>query len=88
MAVKLLLTANLLGIKVPDDLSVVGYADLDFASFSIPPLTTVAQPFEEEGRNAAASLVNIINGPGPHTPVNLQLPVKLIVRDSTAMLEK
>ena len=59
LAVKLLLTANLLGIKVPDDLSVVGYADLDFASFSIPPLTTVAQPFEEEGRNAAASLVNI-----------------------------
>jgi len=88
LAVKMLLAANLLGVKVPDELSVVGYADLEYASFSIPPLTTIAQPFEEEGRCAATSLVDIINGPGPHTPVDIQIPVKLIVRDSTAKPNK
>ncbi len=84
---KMLAAANQAGIKVPEELSVVGYADLDYASFSIPLLTTIAQPFEEEGRLAAASLVDIINSTEPQIPVDLKLPVKLVVRNSTAILK-
>lgn len=87
LAMKMLVAANQAGIKVPEELSVVGYADLDYASFSIPLLTTVAQPFEEEGRLAAASLVDIINSTEPQIPVDLKLPVKLVVRNSTAILK-
>lgn len=87
LAMKMLIAASQLGIKVPEDLSVVGYADLDYASFSSPLLTTIAQPFEEEGYLSAASLVDIINSTEPHVPVDLKLPVKLVVRNSTAKLK-
>ena len=88
LAMKMLAAANQAGIKVPEELSVVGYADLDYASFSIPLLTTIAQPFEEEGRLAAASLVDIINSTEPQIPVDLKLPVKLVLGTGPYVLSK
>ncbi|MDN4594529.1 LacI family DNA-binding transcriptional regulator [Polycladomyces subterraneus] len=48
------------GIKVPDELSVIGYDDLQIAEMAIPPLTTVGQPLFEMGKWAAEMLMNMI----------------------------
>jgi len=75
------------GLRVPEDLSVVGYADLWAAAYYDPPLTTVAEPFEELGRVACAMLLEEV---GRERRVSFseelfrQLPVKLVVRKSTA----
>ena len=64
------------GIRVPDDLSVVGYDDNPEAAASDPPLTTVVQPVREKGRMAARILFEGAR--------NVVLPEELIVRGSTA----
>lgn len=65
------------GLKVPEDLSVVGYDDVPEAALADPPLTTIAQPIVEKGRLAA----QMIFDPGP--PRKETLPVSLVVRSST-----
>jgi LacI family transcriptional regulator len=64
-------------------LSVVGFSDDDFAQEMSPPLTTVRQPAYEIGKRAAKVVLGRSNGqikgPGRHE----ELPVKLIVRQST-----
>lgn len=49
-----------LGIRIPQELSIVGYDNLPIAEMSIPPLTTVAQPLEEMGRVAAKMLFTMM----------------------------
>ncbi len=66
------------GLRVPGDLSVVGFDDIPEAAAFDPPLTTVAQPIIEKGRVAA----RIILERGP--PRTETLPLKLVVRGSTA----
>ena len=70
------------GIRVPEDLAVVGYADLDFSKFTRVPLTTVRQPRGEIGRLAARMLLDQIRGQPLQKPQAV-LPVELVVRDST-----
>lgn len=60
MAVGALSAAYQMGIKVPDDLSIIGYDNLPLAEMSIPPLTTVAQPLEEMGEKAASMLFKML----------------------------
>lgn len=71
------------GRAVPQDVSVVGFDDIEFASFCDPPLTTIEQPTREIGNKAMSLLFDLLNGakaePSMHT-----LPIKLIVRDSAA----
>ncbi|WP_436535746.1 LacI family DNA-binding transcriptional regulator [Actinoplanes sp. HUAS TT8] len=71
------------GLRVPDDLSVVGFDDLTYSRWSGPPLTTVRQPLVEMGVAAAELAVDLAAGrPLAHTRV--ELATTLIVRDSTA----
>jgi LacI family transcriptional regulator len=70
------------GVRVPEDLAVVGYADLDFSRFTKVPLTTVRQPRSEIGRLAARMLLDQIHGKSPEEP-RAVLPVELVVREST-----
>jgi LacI family transcriptional regulator len=70
------------GIRVPEDVSLVGFDDLPGSRFTTPPLTTVRQPLEEMGRRAARSLLDLLHG---RTPPTDDMPeVELVVRDSTA----
>jgi len=69
-------------LRVPRDLSVVGFDDLFVAQYSSPPLTTVRQPMHEMGRLALATLLKIIEGGGPQT--HIKAPGELIIRESTA----
>ncbi|KZZ85103.1 LacI family DNA-binding transcriptional regulator [Bacillus sp. SJS] len=55
------------GMKVPDDLSVIGYDDTDIATMSIPPLTTVHQPIQEMGTDAVRMLMKMIDGNQPES---------------------
>ena len=71
------------GLRVPVDLSVVGFDDLPVARWSSPPLTTVRQPLAEMGGLAARTVLRIARGETVETP-RLELATELIVRDSTA----
>jgi LacI family transcriptional regulator len=51
------------GVKIPQDLSVIGYDDIALASFSTPPLTTIAQPKYQIGQLTAKTLVERIGNP-------------------------
>ena len=73
------------GIGVPEEVSVVGFDDIDLAAWTDPPLTTIRQPIDELGRWAVEHLANVLSGddePGPATPVLLE--PALVVRGSTA----
>ena len=71
------------GLRVPQDLSVVGFDDLPVARWVSPPLTTVRQPLAEMGRAAAQVLGDLIGGVPLHSR-RVELATELIVRESTA----
>ena len=70
------------GLRVPDDLSVVGFDDAPFSRHSIPPLTTVRQPFETLGTTVVDVLLAAVEG--LEIPQRTKIPPELIVRLSTA----
>lgn len=73
------------GARVPQDVSVVGFNDIDAAAHVRPALTTVRQPFVDMGRRAAEILLSTLDGIVPDgAPQRIVLPTELIVRDSTA----
>jgi len=79
------LAANELKLRIPQDVSVVGFADLDFAPLMGPPLTTVRQNGYEVGCSAAALLLSRIQGKYVTCKSqNIKMNCELIVRDSTA----
>jgi LacI family transcriptional regulator len=69
------------GLKVPDDISLVGYDDLPHSSFTVPPLTSVRQPLADLSREAANAVVALIEGRKP--PRTAPPRVELVVREST-----
>jgi LacI family repressor for deo operon, udp, cdd, tsx, nupC, and nupG len=83
MAMGVVQTARLRGLRIPHDLSVVGFDDIRFARYVDPPLTTVAQPMRQIGEGTVRLLVEILRGKG--TPAeSVTLPHMLVVRSSTA----
>jgi len=71
------------GCRVPDDLSVVGFDDIELASYTIPPLTTVRQPKYEMGAIAARMLLDHMRQ-DDLTPKRQILATELVVRKSSA----
>ena len=85
MAIGGLSAASGAGVRVPDELSVVGYDDIGAACYAAPPLTTMAPPKREMARLAIARLIERIGGArGPLR--SIALPGSLVVRASTAPL--
>jgi LacI family transcriptional regulator len=69
--------------SVPGDISVIGFDDIPLASYFDPPLTTLRQPMQESGKQAARLLVESIQNPdGP--PKQVAIQARLIERDSCA----
>ncbi|HEY6301926.1 MAG TPA: LacI family DNA-binding transcriptional regulator [Terriglobales bacterium] len=71
------------GLRVPDDLSVVGFDDIQIAAYIDPPLTTVRQPLQKMGEIAARTLLDRIEGRVKHVP-EITVEPELVVRRSTA----
>ncbi len=71
------------GLRVPDDVSVVGFDDLPEARWSSPPLTTVRQPLSEMGSLAARTVLRLSQGEKIES-LRLELATELVVRDSTS----
>lgn len=69
------------GRRVPDDVAVVGFDDSALARWSEPPLTSVAQPVEEMGRQMARLLLARIGGEA--TGLSVILQTELVVRESS-----
>ncbi len=82
MAMGVLSAARRRGLKVPDDLSVVGFDDIRFAQCVEPPLTTIAQPMREIGEGTVRLLLQILDG-NPLAPMSVTLPHTLHIRSST-----
>jgi DNA-binding LacI/PurR family transcriptional regulator len=70
------------GLRVPDDVSVVGYDDLPIADYVEPALTTVHQPMREVGAVAAGLLLDQLERGAPLPPAAHLLPARLVVRQS------
>ena len=77
LALGVLLEASSQGIRVPDQLSVVGFDDVPRAAVSNPPLSTVRQPLYEKGRVAIRLLGNAAGS------MRVELPIEFVARDST-----
>ncbi|MCG5214103.1 LacI family DNA-binding transcriptional regulator [Streptosporangium sp. KLBMP 9127] len=83
MAVGALRAITEAGLKVPEDIALVGYDDIELAALVRPGLTTVAQDKAGFGTSAAAALVAMIDGTAGEAPPPTVLPTRLVVRDST-----
>ena len=81
VALDVLQAAKALHLRVPEDLAVVGFDDMEFAAYMNPPLTTVKQQFIDIGLRAGTLLINRLEGMAG-APRHIELPTNLIIRDS------
>jgi len=81
-AIATLAVAAELGLRVPEDLSVVGFDNIPESALGRPPLTTVDQPIREMGRRAIELLIRLIRGE-PAAETHVTLATNLVVRQST-----
>ncbi|MDK2798906.1 MAG: hypothetical protein PWP27_1288 [Clostridiales bacterium] len=82
-AIGVIKAAHSLGLKIPEDLSIIGHNDYDIAQMVEPPLSTVQVPIYQMGKVSAKILLEQINNPDAH-PKQIILPTQLIVRNSVA----
>lgn len=73
------------GLRVPDDISVVGFDDIEAVSYTTPPMTTIRQPLEQIAESALNLLMDILDGNTLKT-TRVILQPELIVRESTRRL--
>jgi LacI family transcriptional regulator len=70
------------GLRIPEDISIIGFDDVPQAALVRPTLTTVRQPLEQMGGVATQMLLDLLKNPGKHLD-RIELPTELIVRGST-----
>lgn len=82
MAIGAIYAVNEYGLRVPEDISIVGYDNTEHSPYTNPPLTTVAQDFVQLGKMAAEYLLTLIEK--PETPIHQRILLpELIIRQST-----
>jgi LacI family transcriptional regulator len=70
------------GLRVPDDLSITGFDDIDLSRATLPMLTTVRQPLQEMGRMAVSLLMRVLER-HEHEALHIELATELVVRGSS-----
>jgi LacI family transcriptional regulator len=83
IAIGAIQAARARGLRVPEDLSIVGFDDVEHATIVTPELTTVRQPLAEMGRTAVSLLIRLLERQRFET-LHVELATRLVVRDSTA----
>ena len=83
IAIGILQAARARGLVVPEDLSVVGFDDVEHATIVTPALTTVRQPLAEMGRTGVSLLIRLLERQRFET-LHVELATRLVVRESTA----
>ncbi|QHC54855.1 LacI family DNA-binding transcriptional regulator [Rathayibacter tanaceti] len=83
MALGLMSAFHERGVRVPEDVSVIGFDDIPEAAYYWPPLTSIRQDFAEIGRRCVAALLSMIDGGPPE--VTAPISPQLIVRGSTTV---
>ena len=76
--------AKSLGMRVPDELSVIGFDNVPESALTSPPLTTINQPLQRMGASALRLLVDLIDG--VDRDVHVRLPTELLERSSCRAL--
>ena len=84
LAIRAMETLREIGLRIPDDVAVAGFDNIEFSQFTHPPLTTVQQPTEEMGRLAAEILFDRIEAKAGQSKkaVCERLPCRLVIRES------
>jgi LacI family transcriptional regulator len=72
------------GIKVPEDVSVLGFDDIYMSNYIVPRLTTIRQPISEIGNQTAMALHQRITGGNISAGFDVEFPHRLVIRESTA----
>lgn len=83
MAIGAMRAARERGLRIPHDLSVVGFDDVDLAAHVDPALTTVHQPIRHKGADAVRLLLAEIEQGAAHRPEHVRLGTRLVIRDSS-----
>ena len=73
------------GFNVPNDISIMGYDDMNIASYTLPPLSTIQMPFQKMAISATRRLLNLCYN--LDLEVNYDFPIKLINRESVRNLK-
>jgi len=81
-AVGALETIRARGLRLPDDVALAGFDDLEFAAHLDPPLTTVRQGVRQQGMEAARVLLQLVDDP-TRSPRRVLLPTELVIRQSS-----
>jgi LacI family transcriptional regulator len=83
LAVSAIKAIHEIGLRIPDDVAVVGYDDIEIAAYLYPPLTTVHQPSHQIGETAARILLNKLEQKDTLTPHKIVLKPNLVIRETT-----
>lgn len=86
MAIGAINAAHESGLRVPEDISIVGFDDIPFSNYTNPPLTTVHQPAFEKGVRAAQLLIHLLET--QERQESVILPLEMVLRRSTASARK
>ena len=79
------MVAGELGLRVPQDLSIVGFDNIPETVMSNPPLTTINQPIQQMGARSIEMLIELMDGVEEPPDRHVTLPTELVVRLSTAV---
>ena len=83
VALGVLQALTLAGVRVPDDVAIIGYDDIDFAASAAIPLSSIRQPAHEMGAAAARILLEVIADPLGARPRHTTFQPELVARQST-----
>ena len=86
MAIGVVMEAANLGICVPDDISIVGFDNIDQSAYTSPPLTTVAVDYNTMSRTACMLMLDMIDHSNFELNVNIYVPLSLVERESTRQI--
>jgi hypothetical protein len=88
IAIGCLRAASELGLRVPEDISIVGFDDIEQSRYAIPAITTVHSGIKELAQATINGLLFQIANPNFNIPMRCYVPCSLVIRESTAKLQK